>query len=226
MRNRWIVLIVTIFSLELSAAPTRFEMRDAGGRNSVVFISEGILEKTVGLSNAVSGWLEVDSERVMEGFKGEFEVDVRTFYTGIEQRNEFIREKLLGASEFPLATFSCQRIVSFSKNALFDGIPISLRVDGVLKMRGVQRGQTVTMQLTYLRQSEVTKQRLPGNLLKVSTSFDIDTQPYGFQIPEIFRLRFSRFVQVFVEILGTDQPIGLPVGSAAGASGPHAPIKK
>src|SRR4051794_19843249 len=81
--------------------PTRFEFRDAGLRNLVHFVSDVPLEKILGISNFVSGWLEIDPENLGEAVQGEFQVDVRTFETGIDSRNDLLRDKIFSAAEFP-----------------------------------------------------------------------------------------------------------------------------
>jgi hypothetical protein len=63
----------------------------------------------------------------------------------------------------------------------------------------------------------VTKQRLAGKLLKLSASFDVDTSQYNLTVPDAFRERFSKFVQVEVDAIGTDS---LPMVPLARLEGP------
>lgn len=198
----WILL----FGTHLLAAPVRFDMRDAGGRNLVYFISEGLLEKTVGITNAVFGFVELDPNRLSDGIKGEFEVDVRTFHTGIAPRDEFLREKLLAASEYSTALFTIQKSTNTTSGILTgDGRGVGVRVEGLLKIKGMERPQGLLFKFSYFRQTEATRQRLPGNLLKLTTHFDIDLKDFGIQVIEKFKHQSSRFVQVSADLLGTDQ---------------------
>ena len=206
MRPYGILILVFTFVTPASAKPVRFDFRDAGGRNIVHFVSDAAVEKTIGLSSSIAGWLELDPDRLSEGVKGEFDVDVRTFHTGVELRNDFLKDKFMGASEFPIATFTLSRVLNSSKTKLPDGVPVTMRVDGTLKAKGVTRAQAILVRVTYMKESEMTRQRLPGNLLKVAANFDIDGIQYGAQIPESQKARFSRFIQVHVDAVGTDQP--------------------
>ena len=199
--------LLLFFPMSMAAKTERFDMRDGALRNLVQFVSDALLEKTVGLSNGVSGWMELDPEKLATGMRGEWEVDVRTFDTEIEPRNEHIRDKVLLAPEFPLATFTLQKVLSVSKPRLFDLQPVAVRLEGILKVKGIAVTQTILMKLTYLPESAETIRRLPGNLLKVNATFDVDTAQFNITIPEPFKGRFSRFIQVTADVMGTDRPL-------------------
>lgn len=205
-----LLLVALVLPLVALAKPTRFDMRDGGLRNLVEFVSDALLEKTVGISNAVTGWIELDPDKVGDGIKGEFEVDVRTFETGIEPRNEAVRDKMLLAPEFPIATFTLSKVMSVSKPKLAEGQPVIARVDGTLKAKGIQKPVPVNLKLVYLKESDVTRQRLPGNLLKVSATFDVDTALFGITVPDAFKSRFARFIQVSADVVGSDRPPAPP----------------
>ena len=183
-------------------------MKDAGGRNNIHFISSGRLESTVGIAKTVGGWIDVDRDKVIDGLKGMFEVDVRGFTTGIEGRNEFFKDKIVNASEFPLSSFTIAKVRGASSSALREGGCVTLQVEGTLRMRGMELPQVVLMKLSYFKTNEATKLRLPGNLLRLETNFDVDLKAFGIQIPSLYTLSYSPFVQVFVDLLGTDQPPG------------------
>jgi len=186
------------------ARTVRFDMRDAVERNLVQFISDAPLEKTVGLSHSFGGWLELDPERLNDGIKGEFEVDVRTFHTGIDLKDDQVRDRFLGGSEYPIATYTITRLSSTSGPKLKEGQPVTARVEGTLQARGVSRPQPILLKLVYFRESELTHQRLSGNLVKMSATFDIDSGQFNVNVPDNLRSRVARFVQVMVDAVGTD----------------------
>lgn len=206
-RFRFVALVLCWCFLAPYAAwgkGTRFEFRDAGLRNLIHFVSDMPLEKILGISNFVSGWLEVDPENLAEGAQGEFQVDVRTFETGIDSRNDQLRDKVFSASDFPIATFTVQKVLNVSKARLSPNQPVSARVQGVMKIKGVARNQDILVKLLYLKETPTTRQRLTGNLVKLSASFDVDLSQYNLNVPDPFRERFAKFVQVEVDALGTD----------------------
>jgi polyisoprenoid-binding protein YceI len=217
-------LVVGCGPLWALAKPSRFDMRDAVQRNLVQFVSDAVLEKTVGISNSLAGWLEIDPDRVGDGVKGEFEVDVRTFRTGIDLKDDQVRDKFLGGTEFPLATYSITRFVSASKPKLVEGQPITVKVEGTLSARGVSRPQPILLKLVYFRESEFTRQRLPGNLIKLSATFDVDISQFNVPIPDNQKVRVARFVQVTVDAVGTDRsPSMSVVNLEAGKPDPNRP---
>lgn len=200
-----------LFAVTAYSAPgdegraVRFDMRDGGLRNLVQFTSDAPLEKVVGVSNTVTGWLSLDPDRIQDGIKGEFEVDVRAFETGLPSRNEQLRDNILNASAHPVATFKIDRVVATSKPRLVEGAPTLVRIEGSLNMRGITKPQLVIAKLSYFRESSTTKQRLPGNLLKVSATLDIDTEQFQIAMPAGFQALMARYVQVAVDIVGSDR---------------------
>ena len=197
-------LLSILLAMPVVAKPTRFEFRDAGLRNLIHFVSDMPLEKILGISNFVSGWLELDPENLSDAAQGEFQVDVRTFETGIDARNDQLRDKVFAASEFPIATFTVQKVLSVSKSRLGVNQSVSARVQGVMKIKGVAHAQDMLVKLLYLKETPTSRQRLAGNLIKLSASFDVDLTQYNLTIPDPFRERFSKYVQVEVDALGTD----------------------
>ena len=180
-------------------------MRDTGLRNLVQFTSDAPLEKVVGVSNTVNGSITLDPDQLQGGIRGDFEVDVRAFETGLPARNEQLRDVILNASAHPLATFKIDRVVATSKPRLVEGAPTLVRIEGSLKMRGITRPQLVIAKLSYFRESSTTKQRLPGNLLKVSATLDIDTEQFQITMPPGFQALMARYVQVAVDLVGSDR---------------------
>lgn len=205
---------MAFFSTLAEAKPLRFEVKDAIQRDIVQFVSEAPLEKVVGLTSAVSGWVEVDPQKLSDGVKGEFEVDVRNFDTGNLLRNDHLREKFLFTSEFPVATFSFSKLSNSSKTQLPDQQSVVLRVEGTMKIKGVSKPLAVLLKTTYFKQSDMTNQRLGGNLLRVSSSFDLDLQNFGIMIPEGLKFKLARYVQVSVDVVGSDgrPPAIVPIG--------------
>jgi polyisoprenoid-binding protein YceI len=190
------------------ARSVRFDMRDGGLRNLVQFTSDAPLEKVVGVSNTLSGWVSLDPDKLQDGIRGEFEVDVRAFETGLPSRNEQLRDIILNASAHPVATFKIDRVVATSKPRLVEGAPTLVRLEGSLRMRGITRPQLVIAKLSYFRESPTTRQRLPGNLIKVSATLDVDTEQFQISMPSGFQALMARYVQVAVDMVGSDRILG------------------
>ncbi len=186
------------FSLTATAfgATTRFDLKDIGLRNLVQVSMEGTLEKTVGISTFLFGWIELDPDRLIDGISGEIRTDLRTFHTGVAAKEDFLLDKLLLAKEHPTATVTLSKLLSVSKANLRDGQPVVAKVEGVLQLKGLKKPQTFLLKLSYFKESPVTLTRSSGNLLKVSGSWDVDLSQFEVTIPENLKAQVPRFVQV------------------------------
>lgn len=203
---RLLLAVLLAAPLSAYAKGIRFDYRDGGLRNVIQFVSDAWLERTVGISNGLGGWIELDPDSLTDGVRGEIEFDVRTFQTGVEARNEIIRDKFLLAAENPIAVLALNKLTSASKAKLADGQVVVMRLDGSLKVRNVTKPQTVLIKAVYLKESEQTRQRLPGNLLKVSATFDVDLLNYNASVPDGLKSRVARFIQLTLDAIGSDRP--------------------
>jgi hypothetical protein len=206
--------LLVLFSSQ-SVWATKFEMKDLGQRNLILINSESSLERTVALSHFISGWVELNPENP-DSINGEFEMDVRTLDTGIELKNMQIRDQLLSAQEFPIAKGSFSTSQGNGKIKLIDGKPVSVKVDCVFKIKNTTKTLPVSLKLTFFKESEESRQRLTGNLLKLSANWDLDLLSFGISIPTKSSALFAKSVQVSVDMVGTDRlpnnALSLPEG--------------
>ncbi len=203
--------IVITSTLTVLAKPTRFEVKDIVGRDLVSFVSEAPLDRLVGITNHVAGWLEVDLENP-QTLRAELEVDMRSFETGIELRNEHFREKYLNTADFPFSSFSLKKSTFPPKSVLTDGKIVQGKLEGELKIRNIVKSVTVAAKLGYFKESELTKQRLGGNLLRLSGIVDIEPNQFGISVNENLKLLIAPKVKAHVNIVGTDMELQkLPV---------------
>ncbi len=209
------LLLVTAYLLAQSpgtalAGTTRFELRDIGLRNLVQVSMEGTLEKTVGISPFLFGWVEVDPERLIDGISGELRTDLRTFHTGVAAKEDFLLDKLLNVSQFPSATVTLTKLLSVSKAKLNDGQPVVAKMEGVLALKGLKKPQTFLLRLSYYKDSPITQSSLPGNLLKVSGNWDVDLTQFEIVIPANLKSQVPRYVQVAGDFVASAKPMSEP----------------
>ena len=206
-----ILLLLSLFCLASHAKPTRFEVKDAAFRNLISWISDAPLEKTLATSHFISGWFEVDPQNLIAGIKGEMEIDVRAFEMGPGSRQVKIRDTVLSAQENPGALYKMDKLYDASASELAPGKAVTAKVSGMLFARGVLRRQEMQLKAVYHSESERTKRRLTGNLLKVSAYFDLVLADYKCPIPEGMDGIFAPVLKVSADVLGTDQlPIAAP----------------
>ncbi len=227
LARHWIPSLILLISGIATAKAIHFDVRDAAQRDSIQLSSDAILEKIVGVNSAIVGWIEIDPNQPRQGIKGEFEVDLRSFVTGNPSRDAFLREKLLATPEFPFAKFTINKALSFGATRMNDQQPLVVRIEGTFTIRGQNKVQPILVKLTYYKQNDKTAQRLPGNLVRITSSFDLDLSAFGITIPDGLKYRVAKVVQTNVDLVGNDGPVptlspvisGAP-GAAAAADGP------
>jgi polyisoprenoid-binding protein YceI len=193
-----------------SARVQRFDCRDAAMRNLVQFTSEAPLDRVVGVSSLVSGWIEIDLANLAEGVRSELEIDMRGFETGLDSRNDWVRDKAFAAAEHPSAVLAIQRWSHTPRGKLGDGAGVTGKVDGILKMRGMARAFSGNAKFSYFRESDATKRRLSGNLLRMSVTGDADLASFGYTPVDGART-FARVIQLNWDLLCTDSlPVPVP----------------
>src|SRR3989338_10175600 len=103
MGYRWFFLVLCAVAVHAHGA--RFEIKDAGFRNLLYVISDAFLEKILGQSNAVEGWIELNPQKIRDGVQGRFVTDLRALETGSTARNDLVLETILLAPEHPVLTY-------------------------------------------------------------------------------------------------------------------------
>lgn len=199
--------LLTAFGLAYApgAHAIRFEVKDVGFRNSVHFVSDAPLETIVGITNFISGWIDLDPNNLKEGIRGTLEVDVRTFETGMPARNTKVRDLFLGASKQPIAVFTPTRASGFSSNVLKPGSTVTGRVDGTLAANGVEMRASLPIRITSWKEGPMTKRRLAGNLIQVRSDFTLRLADYKIQVPQPFQGIINPEARFTVHFFGTDR---------------------
>lgn len=213
MFNKKLIVLWGLVSLPVLAA--KFEMKDLGQRNLILVDSEATMERTVAISHFVTGWVEVVPEN-MESIQGEFEVDVRTLDTGLELKNIQIRDQLLSSNEFPVAKASFNVSLAGQKLKLVDGKSFTVKANANVQLKNVTKIIPIQIKLTYFKESEESRQRLTGNLIKFSASWDLDLAHFNITIPPKYSSLIAKTVHVSADLVGSDRlpnnALSLPEG--------------
>lgn len=202
---RAFITFCCLLAIPALAQVSQFDMRDGAQRNVVHFVSDAALEKVVGVSTALWGDISLDVGNLSRGIRGELAMDVRTFETGIEARNHSLRDFFFLGTIHPIAKFIPVKIGGLSSTTLKKQTPVTGWMEGDFHFRGIVRRQRVKMSLVYWTQSEETKQRLPGNLLRFRAQMELKLEDYGIDIPKIWSKRFSPTIQIEMDAFGTDK---------------------
>lgn len=144
-------------------------------RNQATFFSTTPLEDVTGISNAVSGKVTFNVSDI-KTLKGAISIPVSSLDTGIELRNEHLASpNWMDAESYPNITFE---IISVSDVKVEADNKLTAKVIGDFTAHGVTKQVVADATITYLVESEQTKQRAPGDLLGVQASFNVTLSDY------------------------------------------------
>ena len=177
-----------------------FNFLDKKERNQATFFSTTPLEDVTGLSNDVKGKVTFDVSDI-KTLKGSISIGTGSLKTGIDLRDEHLRSKnWLDAENYPEITFTIKKVNDFK--VLADN-KLEVEVSGDFSLHGVTKEVVANVTLTYLDESEQTKQRAPGDLLGVQAKFNIVLSDYDVE-NMIVGQKVSDSIEVSVNIVGSN----------------------
>jgi len=189
------------FDVNRSGSQT-FSFKDKMGRNQATFYSSTLLEDITGMSTDVWGNISFNVEDIENTLEGEVKISTASLKSGIDLRDEHIRSAdWLNAKEYPEITFKIKDVNNLRE---IDGSNIKVTVMGEFTVHGVTRYIESEVALTYLEESEMTKMRLPGDLLGVRAKFNIKLSDFGVQ-HMVLGKRVSDEIEITVNIVGSNQ---------------------
>ncbi len=164
---------------------TKFVVDDPMTRNSVTVLSRAPLETILVRTNDVTGEIELDLGNVADKPRVTFQVPVESLDTGIPMMNDVMRgDRWLDAAKHPTGRFTLGRISApAGRAALEDGKTLRVEGEGTLDLRGASKAVPVKAEVTWLKRSESTARRLPGDVLHVIARFDIGLPAFGIESP-------------------------------------------
>lgn len=201
--------LYVLLALALASSPVlaeRFETGKTDPGNNVIFKVSAPLETIVGTTAGVSGSFEFDPTNIKASSAARFEVDVASFNSGIELRDEHFRDNFLHTDQYPKAIFTLDRIVKASRKKVKSGESVELEAEGTFDLHGVKRTERVKATVTYMEGSEATKGVLPGNIIALNASFRIRLADYGIERPQMLVLKVGEEVDINVVTRLTDAP--------------------
>jgi polyisoprenoid-binding protein YceI len=197
--------LLSLFAVTAARAE-RFVVDDVYGRNLVEFTSRATLETIVGITNQVGGYIEVNPDDILDSPDCYIEVDLRSLKTGIEARDRKMREEFLEVDSFPKATFKLERIIKSGRTRLVDQREFELITSGVFFLHGIEREVEVPLRLMYVRESEATRVRQPGDLLHLVARFDLLLSDFGIVIPHAALLKLNERQSITVDLFAFTGP--------------------
>jgi len=198
-----IVSIVAVAAFAQQGEIKTFYVNDEMKKDVVSFTSKAPLETIVGRTGDVTGYVTVDLNNVGEGTKGRFDVDLASVKTGISLRDQHMREQYLETDKYPKAVFELTRVVSAESPKLIDGKAIQLMLEGNFSVHGVTKLIQIPATVTYMKESEATRSRLPGDLLHIEAAFTIMLSDYSIKRPQFVILKLDEAQKINVDLFAS-----------------------
>jgi len=179
-----------------------FSFKDKVGRNQTIFFSTTPLEDITGMSTDVWGTVSFDIEDVENTLKGEILISTASLRSGIDLRDEHIRgADWLDAEKFPTISFKIKEVAGIEK---IEDNKLKVKVLGEFTLHGVTKEVESEVTLVYLEENEMTKMRLPGDLLGVRATININLSNYGVQHMALGK-KVSDEIEINVNIVGSNK---------------------
>jgi polyisoprenoid-binding protein YceI len=164
--------------------------------SQIQFVSDAPLEKFSGTLSKASGQVVVDPAKPA-GAKGNVKVEVATIKTGIDLRDEHVRnESWLDAAKYPTAEFVITSVSGVDK--LKVGEAVEATVNGKFTLHGVTKDVS-----TKARVRLVPAEAGKPEGLRIVASFPIKLVDHKVSIPSIVALKVSPDIVVNVDLHAT-----------------------
>lgn len=183
-----------------AAASQTFTYNDELHRDSVTFMLEGPLEVINGVSNQLKGAVVVQNGKA----SGRFTVPTKSLRTGNDLRDEdMMNDRWLDADKNP------DIILEFKDVALPEALepqkPLKVQTTGKFTIRGMTREEPVEVTAVLFKESPETKNRAPGDLLRLRAKFHIPIEAYGMKRTKALILKVGENAEVAVDAWGSTQ---------------------
>lgn len=173
--------------------PVRFQATSGSEKTRVEFESKAPLETFRGHTTQASGQLILDPTALGDSLQVVVEVDMASLDTGINKRNQDMRENHLETDRFPTATFRGGHLVGAHPNALPPGEPVDLEVAGTFTLHGVAREVRWAVTLTYTDDG-------PQPSIRVTSQFPVTLADHEITRPRFLFMKLGETQQVTVDI--------------------------
>ena len=158
---------------------TVFYIDDAMGRNQVTFTSEAPLEDIVGTTNQIVGYLVFDPDNPRNGVRGFFKVPVKSLDTGTPLRDEHLQSRMwLDAASYPDIIFTVESGTKVYRiKDTRDYQTYTMTLSGTFSIHGQTRHVSVPARITFMRESDKTRMKMPGTCWACAQTSAWDWQP-------------------------------------------------
>ncbi len=191
--------VFTIATVGTSAA-ANYAIGDTGA-DTVLFKSSATLEFIEGKTTRVDGNLSFD-RAAPETTTGVVRVDLASLKTGIDLRDQHMRERHLETDTYPYAWYEISRVKNLI-GSLQPGVAYDASIEGWFYIHGVRREQNA--QVTVTMETEHT-----DTTLYIDGQFSIKLDEYGIERPKALFMKLAETIEIEVKL--TARPSSQPPG--------------
>lgn len=185
--QKLIVMLSICFLAESAAKGTDFRLDATAGGDSVYFRSTAKLEFIEGKTASIDGYLSCDPGRLDSSMVGILRVDLRTLKTGIDTRDEHMRERHLHTEKYPFAFFELTQVDGLAR--LESGKSDSGTVRGWFYIHGVKRELYAKMTVRWT--SEQGREKVT-----IRTQFQLLLDEYDIPRPKALFMKLAEKIDV------------------------------
>jgi polyisoprenoid-binding protein YceI len=183
------LLLLGIWLLGFSSARgAEFVIDPTATTDTVYFRSTAKLEFIEGKTTIIDGHFSCIPAHLDSGIAGVVKVDLRTLKTGIDTRDEHMRERHLHTEEYPFAYFELASLSGIGQ-ALGAGATDSGAVDGWFYIHGVKRKLQAAIWVTY--QPEPAREKVT-----IRTKFQLLLDEYDIPRPKALFMKLAEKIDV------------------------------
>jgi polyisoprenoid-binding protein YceI len=174
----------------------------ADGRSHVRMKARTTTEEFAGHTVRVEGAVDLTppTGTVKDQVAARVVIDLASMKTGVAMRDRHMREKYLETDRYPKAVFTLRRIVSPARLELLPDRPMVVRVEGTLRMHGVEQPLTTEAQVTRLTHETIGGREFPVEALRVHTAFPVRLSDYKIRRPRFLFIKMSNTLRLEIDL--------------------------
>jgi polyisoprenoid-binding protein YceI len=201
-----LILCAAILIVPLQAARAqiqRFYLNQEGFESSVEFTSAAKFQLLDGQSDDLEGYFDFDTDNPVE-LSGQIQLDMTTLTTGIDKRDEDMREEELETDNYQYATFEIIGIKGIGEQ-MDDETGYDCTVIGNFTLHGITK---YYMEIPVGVALQLPEPDGAANLknLKVRAEFSIQLDDFNIPPPTLLFLQLAETIDIKVEFTATTAP--------------------
>lgn len=195
-----ILFVLCLALLVTGVSATEFVVTPGQPGDTVYFRSTASLEFIEGKTTDLTGWLDWDPDNPAGPVSGILRVDLRTLKTGIDTRDEHMRDNHLHTDQYPFAWFELQSLADMPAS-ISPGQGVSAVAEGYFYIHGNRKKLAADISFE-LDQS--------GQELSVKVGFAIKLDEWEIERPKALFLKLAETIEVeviYTARVGAEKPV-------------------